>query len=73
MTHLVPHQFKKDLLKAMQEDSKSVYFQDPSIFDPVSGTAEEILTTTDCFTVTNARRIWFARVFYNEQGQLTVD
>ena len=63
MTHIVNFPTKKALKEAIANDADSVFFSDPSIINPVSGTAQTILGQRDSFTVTNhPKRSWFAEV-----------
>jgi hypothetical protein len=81
VTHIVsPLKFKtKKSLKEAVKNGEEVYFSDPSVFDPCSGDAETIISHKEKagkapeFTVTNhPKRSWFARIYRNRKGSITV-
>lgn len=79
MTHIAPARFKtKKALKEAIESGASVFLNDPSVFDPVSGQYDHILETMEArgrssFVVTNhPKRSWFAEVTRNRDGKIVV-
>lgn len=74
MTHQVNYPTKKAFKEAVLANPDSVYLDDPSFFDPVSGSVTEILNKKNkLITVTNFnKRSWFASVYY-KNGEIKVD
>lgn len=76
MTHIVsPSKYpsKKAFKEAVAADPAHVYVDDPSIFDPVSGSVSYVVSRKQDFTVTNhPKRSWFARV-YTKNGKVMVE
>lgn len=81
MTHIVsPNRYltKKAFKEAVLNDPSRVYVDDPSVFDPVSGTVLEVITRLAergkrFFTVTNhPKRSWFAQVERTAHGTIKV-
>ena len=72
MTHISSYPTKKAFKEAVARDLRAVYVDDPSIFNPRSGSVADVLTAGE-FTVTNhPKRSWFARV-YRKAGTVRVD
>ena len=73
MTHISSFKTKKQLKEAVKE-GKTVYLQDPSIINPVSGSLEQILEQKPDITCTNhPKRSWYARIYRNKKtGKIVV-
>lgn len=74
MTHIVSdskYPTKKALAAAIVA-GEDVKFYDPSIFNPRSWTAKELLAEKRSLVCTNGMRKWFARVFVKD-GKLRVE
>jgi hypothetical protein len=69
MTHIVsPHDYpsKKAFKEAVKADPSRVYLDDPSMFNPISGSVASIMAKTSMITVTNhPKRSWFACIKAN--------
>lgn len=76
MTHIVStsrYPSKKAFREAVAAKAGAVYCDDPSIFNPCSGTVAEILSSRANFTVTNhPKRSWFASVAKARDGTIKV-
>lgn len=74
MTHITDHKTKSAFKKAVKENPANVGVSDPSIFNPVSGSVKYVLDDHGPFTVTNhPKRSWFARVSYDNKGNVKVE
>lgn len=66
MTHIanpMRYKSKKAFREAVALDPSRVYLDDPSLFNPVSGSVEDIVKVLGSFAVTNhPKRSWFAAV-----------
>lgn len=66
MTHIVsPTKYptKKAFREAVAKDPSRVYLEDPSIFNPCSGSVKIVTENRDSITVTNhPKRSWFAAI-----------
>jgi hypothetical protein len=66
MSHIVsPARYpsKKAFKEAVTANPEAVYVDDPSLFDPCSGSVAHILERHGSFTVTNhPKRSWYAAV-----------
>ncbi len=66
------YRFKKDLIKAIKEGADP-YFDDPSIFNPVSGRMSEILKVKPDIVATNhPRRSWYVMITMKD-GKVRVE
>ena len=72
MTHIVnPTRYptKKAFKEAVRDNPHRVMLDDPSIFDPISGSVEEIMSKRSMITVTNhPKRSWFAQITKSDKG-----
>jgi hypothetical protein len=83
MTHIASHKTKKAFKEAVtlsqerdetgQAKGRPVYLDDPSIFNPVSGSVFEIMQKVHHITVTNhPKRSWFASITRKADGSFKV-
>ena len=84
MTHIASHKTKKAFKEAValsqerdengQAKGRTVYLDDPSMFNPVSGSVFEIMQQVNRITVTNhPKRSWFASVTRKPDGSFKVE
>ncbi len=67
MTHISSFKTKKHFKAAIAEDPDRVFVDDPSMFNPISGSVLSVSRQMRSFTVTNhPKRSWFARVHTKE-------
>lgn len=73
MTHIVlPSKYpsKKKFKEAVLNNPDTVYLEDPSVFDPVSGSVTEVMKKKNNVTVTNhPKRSWFAALKVAKGGK----
>lgn len=70
MTHIANYPSKKAFKAAVEADASSVYLDDPSIFDPVSGDVASVVEAKGIVFVTNhPKRSWYANVRKRADGQ----
>lgn len=71
MTHIVDtnkYPSKKAFKEAIKKN-EDIFLEDPSIFNPVSGTVVEVLTKKKYIVVTNSqKRSWFAELELTPKG-----
>lgn len=68
MTHIANYPTKKAFKEAVKANPEKVYLDDPSMFDPVSGSVAVVMARKGMVTVTNhPKRSWFACIKRNEK------
>lgn len=75
MTHIAPSRLttKAAFKAAVAENPDAVFVDDPSLFNPVSGSVTHVLAVHGSFTVTNhPKRTWFAQVKPGKDGKPNV-
>lgn len=73
MTHIANYPTKKAFKEAVKVDPSRVYLDDPSMFNPVSGSVADIMGKVNMVTVTNhPKRSWFACIKANN-GAIKVE
>lgn len=73
MPHICHYPTKKAFKEAVAADPSAVFVEDPSIFDPWSGSVGRHLRQRGPFTVTNhPKRSWFAEVKLAKNGTVKV-
>ena len=68
LTHIIQGYKSKKAMKEALKAGTMIYASDPSIFDPKSGTLEEVHDAKGDFTATNhPKRSWFALITRNKR------
>lgn len=71
--YIASYPTKKAFKEAVRNNPDAVYVDDPSPFNPVSGSVREVVVKRRMFTVTNhPKRSWFAQVELDIDGKIYV-
>ena len=75
MPHIVSPKFrtKRQFVEAVNNNPDRVYLDDPSMFNPISGSVSEIMRRESMITATNhPKRSWYAMIKRTKDGGINV-